>query len=209
MSTNEPSLDWQGYVSREYRFSGFGRNAVVLDLGCGDGAQLTELREDGERPIGIDPYWPSLAACRMRGSTVVQGRAEEIPLRDGSVGGIVCKGVIPYTDEQRAFHEIRRVLKTGGIGHCAYLGAGYYLRYLTYGPTLKFRFYGARALINTWIYALTGRRLPGFLGDTVYQSHRRLERHYRASSLAVIDESPSKSFLGFPVFIYQSIRKLC
>ena len=63
----------------------------------------------------------------------MQAKAEEIPLKNASLDGIICKGVIPYTDPMRAFPEIRRVLKADASAHCMYLGAGYYLRYLLCG----------------------------------------------------------------------------
>ena len=66
---------------------------------------------------------------------------------------------------------------------------------------------GARALVNTAVYRLTGRRLPGFLCDTVNQSSRRLQQYYRRSGLELVAEHPSPQFAGAPVFIYHTIRR--
>ncbi len=74
-------------------------------------------------------------------------------------------------------------------------------------PAWKLRFYGLRTIANTWLYAALGWRLPGFLGDTVYQTRRRLCRAYRRLGLRVIDDTPAPDFLGLPVFIYQKLER--
>ena len=137
----------------------------------------------------------------------MQGRAEEIPVKEATVDGIVCKVVLPYTEEARAFGEMSRVLRSGALAHCVYHGAGYYLRYALYPHYWKYRVYGLRSLVNTWWYAMTGVKLPGFLGDTVYQSRRRLAGYYERNRLVLVGETRAPKFLGFPVFIYHSLRK--
>jgi ubiquinone/menaquinone biosynthesis C-methylase UbiE len=138
---------------------------------------------------------------------VLQACAEQLPVKTESLDGLICKGVIPYTDESLALRELSRVLKAEGVAHCCYFGAGYYLRYLLCSPSWKLRFYGLRTLINTWLCSLTGLTLPGFIGDTVYQSHRRLAQHYREGDLRLLKENHAKTFLGFPVFIYHTVQK--
>ena len=86
-------------------------------------------------------------------------------------------------------------------------GLGYSLRYLTRGDSWKHRTYAARVIVNTVVYALTGRRLPGFVGDTLYQNRERLRRHYWRTGLEVIREHPSPTFMKAPVFIYQMLRR--
>jgi SAM-dependent methyltransferase len=204
--------DWQEYVRKDYDFGGFTPGSWVLDLGCGDGEQLAGLRAQRARAIGIDPYRPSLEECRRQRLPVAQARAEELPVKDACLDGLICKGVIPYTIPSQAFTEIRRVLKDGAAAHCTYLGAGYYLRYLLYPNhwrgNWKYNFYGLRTLLNTWLVAVSGLRLPRFLGDTVYQSRRRVAKHYRENNLLLVRDTPSRTFLGFPVFIYHAIRKV-
>lgn len=205
--SNSP-IDWQGYVLKDYGFTEFAPKKLVLDIGCGDGTQLQDLSRRECRALGIEPDWASLVDCRKQGLTVLQALAEHLPVKSASLDGVVGKGVIPYTEEPRAFGEIGRVLRAGGIGHFCYLGAGYYLRYLLAGRSWKFRFYGLRSLVNTWLCAVTGKRLPGFLGDTVYQSRRRIATHYRNNRFRLLQNSPSPTFLGFPVFIYHSVEKV-
>jgi SAM-dependent methyltransferase len=199
--------EWKDYVL-EYDFTDFPKDLRVLDVGCGDGTQLRELHQGGCVAIGIEPDWRSLVTCQAGRLRVIQGTAEELPIKSASVDGLVCRVVIPYTDEARAVSEISRVLRPGAVGHFSDLGAGYYLRYLLCGPTWKFRFYGLRTLLNTWLYALTGRRLPGFLGDTLYQTRRRIEASYRTNGMRLLHEIPSPTFLGLPVFLYHSLEKV-
>jgi hypothetical protein len=71
----------------------------------------------------------------------------------------------------------------------------------------KRRVYALRVIGNTALYALTGCRLPGFVGETIYQSRRRLTREYGRAGLAVIEDRPAAQFLGSPVFIYHTLSK--
>ncbi len=157
--------------------------------------------------LGLDLDRELLLKCRQHGLTVFQGRAEEMPIKAGSIDGLLCRVALPYTDEAPVLAEIGRVLKAGGVGRLCSVGAGYYARYFLLGQTWRLRFYGLRTLVNTWFYAASGRRLPGFWGDTTYQSIRRLGRYYDDNDLRLVKEEAAKTFWGFPVFIYHLIRK--
>jgi ubiquinone/menaquinone biosynthesis C-methylase UbiE len=135
--------------------------------------------------------------------------AEKLPFAHATFDGVICKGVIPFTSPEKAFREISRVLKSGGIAQFCYLSSGFYLRYLLVGPEmwLRHRFYGLRTLLNTWLFAVTGRRLPGRLGDTTYQWQNQLERLYAKNGFALVQETPSPRFAGFPVFIYHTLQR--
>jgi SAM-dependent methyltransferase len=119
----------------------------------------------------------------------------------------MCKVVIPYTDEAKAVSEIARVLRPGGVGHISYHGLGYSLRYLLTDPNWRRRVYGARAIVNTHVYRLTGRRLPGFWGDTLYQAPGALREYYRRAGLQLLEAHPSRQFAAAPVFIYHTVRR--
>jgi len=71
----------------------------------------------------------------------------------------------------------------------------------------KLSVYAARTIVNTIIYRLTGRRLPGFLGDTIFQSDRRLRRYYRSVGLTLESTMHSRRFLRQAVFIGHVVRK--
>lgn len=204
---NRPETFWSRYILHDYSFSDFAPGARVVDVGCGGGAQLEQVVGRGCRSVGVELEGESLAACTKRGLAVVQARAEALPFRTGSLDGLICKVVLPYTDEARALRELARVLAPHGVASVCSHGPGYSLRYLMIAPSWKLRFYGLRTTINTWAYAVLGWRLPGFLGDTIYQTRGWLDRAYRRLGLRVIEDRPSPSFFGSPVFIYQRLER--
>lgn len=202
------SHSWAEYLNDELDYTSFPSGALVLDVGCGEGEQLRALRTAGCVAMGVEPS-PLLAnGLRKAGYEVVVGKAEALPVEGASVDGIVCKVVLPYTDERRAVSEWARVLRPGGRVRACYHGMGYYLSYLLNGETLAQRFYGGRTLLNTAFYCTTGRRLPGWVGDTLFQSRRRLLRYYESCGLELEEEWLSRRCFGSPVFIYHVLAKL-
>jgi ubiquinone/menaquinone biosynthesis C-methylase UbiE len=199
--------DINRFALLDYDFTAFEPGMRVADIGCGKGGQLQKLAGRGCRAIGMDPNLERLRMCADLGLEVVAGHAEQMPFPGDSCDGVICKGVIPFTCEPLAFREIARVLRPGGTAQLACLGSGFYLRLLVLGSggRVKQRLYGLKTFLNTWLFALTGRVLPGFLGDTVYQS-RRLQKYYGANRMILVRETPSKTFLGLPVFIYHRIQ---
>lgn len=179
----------------------FPESATVLDVGCGIGKQLVEAK--GRLRIGLEPHIPSAIESKERGFPVLRAYAEHLPFADDTFDGIICKGVLCLTLEDEAMREITRVIKKDCKCYLAFNGSGYYLRYFLLGAG-KERLYGLRTLINTWWWVITHRRLPGFIGDTIYQSHRRLRRYFKSNGLQVVSER-QKTFLGFPVFIYTEV----
>jgi SAM-dependent methyltransferase len=201
------TCEWAGYIAEEYDFLDFRAGARVLDLGFGEGTQMRALRSRGCAAVGVE-YGERQARRGIElGLPVCRAKAECLPIATRSLDGVICKVVIPYTNEARAVAEIARVLRPGGIARVSYHGAGYSLRYLLTDPSWKRRLYGLRTLLNTWVYRATGRRLPGFVGDTLYQSSRRLRRYYRHVGLQLVEEHPAATFGGAPVFIYHTLRK--
>lgn len=201
-------MEWADFVVRDFSFVEFAPGSRVVDVGCGAGEQLEDLRRAGLDPVGVEPSQSLVDEIKARGLPAVRGLAERLPLESQSVDGVICKVVLPYTDERKAIAEWARVLRPGGRVLAAYHGAGYYLRYLVSGPGFPTRVYGARSLVNTWWYALTDRRLPGFLGDTIYQSARRLAKYYDEVGLALERAVPSPRYGGKPVFIYHELRRV-
>ncbi len=198
--------DWDPYILADYKFY-FDPETVVLDVGCGEGDQMKEIGAGGSSVFGLDPDFSALVHCRSQGLSVLRGSAEQVPVTDACLDGILCKVVLPYTREEQVISEFSRLLKPGGRCHLIGHGAGYYLKYLFLATTWKYRFHGLRVLLNTPVWRITGRRLPGFMGDTIYQSRRRLANYYEANGLTLVKDTPSKRFLGFPVFTYQLIEK--
>jgi SAM-dependent methyltransferase len=199
--------EWSGYILDNFRFE-FAAGSRILDIGCGEGTQISQLKDKGVGAYGIDVSTETLQTCRKRNVDVVQGLGERLPFLTESFDGVICKVVLPYTDERATISEIGRVLRLGGTAYVVSHGAGYYLRYVLQPPKFLNRIYGVRTLLNTWLWILTGLRLPGFLGDSLYQSRRRLLGYYGATSLKLVREFPSQKYLDRPVFLYDQVKKM-
>jgi len=202
-----PDGYWSEYLTPPPDVTWYRPGGIVVDVGCGEGTQLTTLRASGCRAVGLELAPDAARACRDMGHPVLIGAAEHLPLRSESCQGILCKVVLPYTDERRAIGEIARVLAVGGIAVIYLHGLGYSLRYLLMPDVWKRAIYAARTIFNTIVYRMSGRRLPGFLGDTIFQSDRRLRRYYRSEGLTLESAIPSRRFLGLAVFIGHVVRK--
>lgn len=207
MITTAALCEWEGYFASDFVFADYPPGARVLDVGFGRGEQMKRLLALRCRPYGLE-YDADLAARgAANGLRVCRGKAEHLPFPSATLDGLVCKVVVPYTNEEKAIAEIGRVLRPGAVARISYHGLGYSLRYLLTDRDWKRRLYGARVIVNTWWYAVTGRRLPGFWGDTLYQSSARLRRYYERSGLDLVEERPSARFAGAPVFIYHVLRR--
>ena len=205
--TTAQVCEWADYIDQEFVFADFPAGSRVLDIGFGTGEQMRRIGARGCRSVGLE-IDPGLARKgRLAGLSVCRAQAEHLPFRTASMDGVVCKVVIPYTDEEKAVSEIARVLRPGGTARVSYHGSGYFLRYLLADWDWRRRVYGLRTMLNTFFYALTGSRLSGFLGDTLYQSERRLRRYYAGHGLEIVEARPSAGFAGAPVFIYHVLRR--
>ena len=81
------------------------------------------------------------------------------------------------------------------------------MRYILQLSNWRRAVYGIRTLLNSAVFFVTGKRLPGFWGDTIMQTRARLKQLYRRNGLALEKDTPSPRFLGCPVFIYHNVRK--
>ena len=99
---------------------------VILDVGTGTGtlATVAAARWPWARVVGVDPDPDMLAVARSeadrrlgdgRRPQFLPGRAEALPLRDGSVDTLVSSFTIQYVDRPAGFREASRVLRRGGL----------------------------------------------------------------------------------------------
>jgi SAM-dependent methyltransferase len=100
------------------------RCITALDVGCGTGFPIVELAQrlgSGSEVVGIDPWAPALARTRLklevwgvRNVRLLEGRAESIPLGDGSVDLVVSNNGLNNVDDlDRALAECARVCRRG------------------------------------------------------------------------------------------------
>ncbi len=97
---------------------------AVLDVGCGAGLDLwraARLAGPRGRACGVEPS-PEMAVRARRalggvgaGAEVLEGAAEAIPYPDAAFDVVLSNGVLNLSpDKERAFAELRRVLRPGG-----------------------------------------------------------------------------------------------
>ncbi len=131
----------RGYVLTDYPFDDFPAGSLVLDVGCGPGEQLEKINVKGCRGIGVDCSWEAVRKSSEKGLPVVLAKSEELPFSDRSFHGVLCKVVLPYTDEEAVMKSIGSVILPGGTVLLCCHGIGYYLHYMIFSGVFKTRIY--------------------------------------------------------------------
>jgi demethylmenaquinone methyltransferase/2-methoxy-6-polyprenyl-1,4-benzoquinol methylase len=107
------------YRRKMLEFGGLKPGMRALDVGMGTGLvaqQAARILGDAGLVTGVDPSAGMLRNARLpAGVTVVEGRAEEMPLPDGSFDFLSMGYALRHVSDMAvAFAEFRRVLKPGG-----------------------------------------------------------------------------------------------
>jgi len=120
-----PARDLHGRLRHATRFVRDGdlSGKTVLDVGCGFGwFALHALGRGAEQYTGIEMSAASLQTpikhVSAPNAAFAVGNALDIPFADASFDTVVCWEVIehiPPDTEPRMLHEIRRVLRAGGV----------------------------------------------------------------------------------------------
>jgi len=89
----------------------------VLDLAAGTGKLTATLIRLGADVTAVEPDPAMLAELRrsLGSVTALPGRAEDIPVPDGSVDAVLVGQAMHWFDLSRAIPEIARVLTPGGV----------------------------------------------------------------------------------------------
>lgn len=123
----------------------------VLDLGCGAGPVLLELRRRGIQAVGLDYSEDMLANARSRlraegldDGDLMLGDCRHAPWPDASFDVVVCLGVISYVERYEAvLDEIVRLLKPGGTALISFRNV---FNPILSDPVATLRFVGRRLL---------------------------------------------------------------
>jgi SAM-dependent methyltransferase len=99
--------------------------ARLLDLGAGTGKLARPLLRAGFDVVAVEPLdgMRAALAASIGAERVRAGRAEAVPLEDGSVDGAVCGDAFHWFDGDRATAELHRVLRPGGGVVASWLNA--------------------------------------------------------------------------------------
>jgi ubiquinone/menaquinone biosynthesis C-methylase UbiE len=106
----------QVLLGRYLPASGYGLR--LLDVGCGTGHHLAELRRRGFEAAGVDGSATMLEHARARnpGADVRHADVERLPFPDGGFDYVLCIEVLRYLpDPSGCIREMCRVLRPGGI----------------------------------------------------------------------------------------------
>jgi ubiquinone/menaquinone biosynthesis C-methylase UbiE len=90
----------------------------LLDVAVGDGVYLPWMPADWD-VVGIDVSWSQLSAClpRAKGRAVrlIQGEAENLPVRDAQFDAVLSIGAFNYfNDPEGSLREMARATRPGG-----------------------------------------------------------------------------------------------
>lgn len=115
-----PAFD--AVVAEGFKFLDLSSEAVVLDMGCGEGKETQRLVDQDLTVISVDLSQAQLCRARERvrqhapGATVIfiQANAERLPFRSDSLHHIYGKAVLHHLDIEGSAREIRRLLDAGG-----------------------------------------------------------------------------------------------
>jgi SAM-dependent methyltransferase len=106
------------------KFTGYlrypGKGARLLDVGCGNGIFLLQLRSLGWDVAGVEPDPKSAAAAAAAGLNVRVGVLEEQSLPDDHYDAITLSHVLEHLHQPReTLRFCRRILKPGGTLYVA------------------------------------------------------------------------------------------
>jgi SAM-dependent methyltransferase len=96
---------------------GLGEGSLVVDLAAGTGQLSKRFAPLGVKLVAVEPArnMRSPIEDRLPAVVVLDGLAEAIPLGDGVADAVVVGNAFHHFYADRAFAEIRRVLRPGGV----------------------------------------------------------------------------------------------
>jgi 2-polyprenyl-3-methyl-5-hydroxy-6-metoxy-1,4-benzoquinol methylase len=96
--------------------------ARLLEIGCGSGATVAELRRRGElaQAVGVELDGPSAQLARAQFDVVLEGAVESAPIEDhvaqGSLDMVLCLDVLEHlVDPWAQVRRLAPLLRPGGV----------------------------------------------------------------------------------------------
>jgi ubiquinone/menaquinone biosynthesis C-methylase UbiE len=91
--------------------------STIADIGAGTGNYSVALAEAGFKIKAVEPSPVMRSHTRQHANVEwIAGYAEDIPLKNDSVAGVVSTLALPhFSDAERAFREMARILEQGSI----------------------------------------------------------------------------------------------
>ena len=87
--------------------------SLVVDIGCGTGQTLAQLRAHGLLALGLDRRSEGLAL--LKHEQVAQASALHLPLPAEAATGVLMLDVLEHVDDEVALKEVHRVLRPNGV----------------------------------------------------------------------------------------------
>ncbi len=91
-------------------------DGTLLDIGCGKGTYLQEMKKMGWNTIGVEFSESGTLAARKSGLTVIRGSLEDAQFDDASIDFARMADVLEHLpNPTRSMKELHRILKPGGL----------------------------------------------------------------------------------------------
>ncbi len=142
--------------------------SIVLDVGCGGGQTLFALaNRHPSIVVGIDRDPGHLEIAQsfalnfpLRNGSYAFQQADGIflPLGDGVIDILICRGSLHYLYIRQALQEMTRVLKPGGRIFIHALGLGFFMEQAVKSDFLG-KLFSLFVIFNGTFYFLTGRQM--------------------------------------------------
>lgn len=87
----------------------------ILEIGCGNGINFIKLKNLGYNIIGIDISKEAIASIKENNVFVCD--AEKLNFKDNCFDVVYSFNTLHFTDINKSFSEIYKVLKTSGMGY--------------------------------------------------------------------------------------------
>jgi len=92
------------------------KGKYMLDLGCGPGVLLEDLKKEEANVCGIDISSSAVDFCKSRGLDVKKANVSKLPFKKKKFDGILAIDLLEHIeDENRLLKGVKRVLKKDAI----------------------------------------------------------------------------------------------